>query len=138
MCVFCLYPIPDFQQCVKRGSCRRLILSGLPCLFLFLFNVILHIFKILCISNFVVIICFCNLIIVRVYLSYFCFILSYYLLVGSRPTNGCSPCETHNQATSALLVPLRQAQISLTQGPAETVFSQPCAETPDAPRTERG
>ena len=35
MCVFCLYPIPDSQQYVKRGSCRRLILSGLLCLFLF-------------------------------------------------------------------------------------------------------
>ena len=35
MCVFFLYPIPDSQQCVKRGSCRRLILSGLLCLFLF-------------------------------------------------------------------------------------------------------
>ena len=35
MCIFCLYPIPDSQQCVKRGSCRRLILSGLLCLFLF-------------------------------------------------------------------------------------------------------
>ena len=122
MCVFCLYPIPDSQQCVKRGSCRRLILSGLPCLFLFLFNFILRIFKIFCISNYVVIICFRNLIIVRVYLSYFCFTLSHYLLVGSRPTNGCSPCETHNQATTAQLVPLRHAQISLTQGPAETVF----------------
>ena len=31
MCVFCLYPIPDFQQYVKRGSCRRPILSGLFC-----------------------------------------------------------------------------------------------------------
>ena len=29
MCVFFLYPIPDSQQRVKRGSCRRLILSGL-------------------------------------------------------------------------------------------------------------
>ena len=29
MCVFCLYPVPDSQQCVKRGSCRRPILSGL-------------------------------------------------------------------------------------------------------------
>ena len=29
MCVFCLYPILDSQQCVKRGSCRRPILSGL-------------------------------------------------------------------------------------------------------------
>ena len=28
MCVFCLYPILDSQQCVKRGSCRRPILSG--------------------------------------------------------------------------------------------------------------
>ena len=47
ICVFCLYPIPDSQQCVKRGSCRRLILSGLPrlFLFLFLFEVILRIFK---------------------------------------------------------------------------------------------
>ena len=36
MCVFCLYPIPDSQQYVKRGSCRRLILSGLLCLFSFL------------------------------------------------------------------------------------------------------
>ena len=26
---FCLYPIPDSQQYVKRGSCRRQILSGL-------------------------------------------------------------------------------------------------------------
>ena len=33
--VFCLYPIPDSQQYVKRGSCRRLILSGLLCLFSF-------------------------------------------------------------------------------------------------------
>ena len=29
MYVFCLYPILDSQQCVKRGSCRRPILSGL-------------------------------------------------------------------------------------------------------------
>ena len=36
MCVFCLYPIPDSQQCVKRGSCKCLILSGLLCLFSFL------------------------------------------------------------------------------------------------------
>ena len=52
ICVFCLYPIPDSQQYVKRGSCRRLILSGLPrlFLFLFLFNVILRIFKIFCIQ----------------------------------------------------------------------------------------
>ena len=35
ICVFCLYHIPDSQQYVKRGSCRRLILSGLLCLFLF-------------------------------------------------------------------------------------------------------
>ena len=33
ICVFCLYPIPDSQQYVKRGSCRRPILSGLLCLF---------------------------------------------------------------------------------------------------------
>ena len=33
MCVFCLYPIPDSQQCVMRGSCRRSILSGLLLLF---------------------------------------------------------------------------------------------------------
>ena len=36
ICVFCLYPIPDSQQYVKRGSCRRSILSGLLCLFSFL------------------------------------------------------------------------------------------------------
>ena len=36
ICVFCLYPIPDSQQYVKRGSCRRPILSGLLCLFSFL------------------------------------------------------------------------------------------------------
>ena len=36
ICVFCLYPIPDSQQYVKRGSCRRLILSALLCLFSFL------------------------------------------------------------------------------------------------------
>ena len=35
MCVFCLYSIPNSQQYVKRGSCRRLILSGLLCLFSF-------------------------------------------------------------------------------------------------------
>ena len=35
ICVFCLYPIPYSQQYVKRGSCRRPILSGLLCLFLF-------------------------------------------------------------------------------------------------------
>ena len=35
MCVFCLYPISDSQQCVKRGSCRSPILSGLLCLFSF-------------------------------------------------------------------------------------------------------
>ena len=35
ICVFCLYPIPDSQQYVKRDSCRRLILSGLLCLFSF-------------------------------------------------------------------------------------------------------
>ena len=29
MYVFCLYPIPDSQQRVKRDSCRRPILSGL-------------------------------------------------------------------------------------------------------------
>ena len=34
MCVFYLYPILNSQQCVKRGSCRRPILSGL--LFVFL------------------------------------------------------------------------------------------------------
>ena len=34
MCVFCLYPILDSQQYVKRDSCRRPILSGL----LFRFN----------------------------------------------------------------------------------------------------
>ena len=34
ICVFCFYPIPDSQQCVKRGNCRRPILSGL----LFHFN----------------------------------------------------------------------------------------------------
>ena len=28
MCIFCLFPIPDSQQCVKRGSCRCPILSG--------------------------------------------------------------------------------------------------------------
>ena len=33
--VFCLYHIPDSQQYVKRGSCRRPILSGLLCLFSF-------------------------------------------------------------------------------------------------------
>ena len=43
--------------------------------------------------------------------------------------------ETHNQATSAQLVSSQQAQISPTHGPAETVFSQACAEAPDAPRT---
>ena len=82
MCVFCLYPIPDSQQCVKRGSCRRLILSGLPYLFLFLywFNVILRIFNILY-SNYVVIICFRNLIFARVYLSYFIvFVLFYHII----------------------------------------------------------
>ena len=36
ICVFCLYPILDSQQYVKRGSCRRPILSGLLCLFSFL------------------------------------------------------------------------------------------------------
>ena len=35
MCVFYLYPIPDSQQYVKRGSCRRPILSRLLCLFSF-------------------------------------------------------------------------------------------------------
>ena len=35
ICVFCLYPISDPQQYVKRGSYRRPILSGLLCLFLF-------------------------------------------------------------------------------------------------------
>ena len=35
ICVFCFYPIPDSQQYIKRGSCRRPILSGLLCLFLF-------------------------------------------------------------------------------------------------------
>ena len=35
ICIFCLYPIPDSQQYVKRGSCRCLILSELLCLFLF-------------------------------------------------------------------------------------------------------
>ena len=45
-------------------------MSGLPCSFLFLFNVILRILNILY-SNCVVIICFSNLIIVRDYLSYF-------------------------------------------------------------------
>ena len=34
MCVFCFYPILDSQECVKRGSCRRLILFGLFVLFL--------------------------------------------------------------------------------------------------------
>ena len=27
MCIFCLYPILDSQQCIKRGSCKRSILS---------------------------------------------------------------------------------------------------------------
>ena len=35
MCVFCLYPIPDSQQYIKRDSCRRPILSGLLCVFSF-------------------------------------------------------------------------------------------------------
>ena len=35
ICVFCLYPIPDPQQYVKRGSCKRLILSELLWLFSF-------------------------------------------------------------------------------------------------------
>ena len=34
MCFFCLYPILDSQQCVKRGSYRRPILSGLLVSFL--------------------------------------------------------------------------------------------------------
>ena len=42
MCVFCLYPITDSLQCVKRDNCRSPILSGLlfrlifiePCLFI--------------------------------------------------------------------------------------------------------
>ena len=38
ICVFCLYPIPDSQQCVKRGSCRHPILSGLLCSFSRCFN----------------------------------------------------------------------------------------------------
>ena len=29
MRVFCLYPIPKSQQCVKKGNCRRPILFGL-------------------------------------------------------------------------------------------------------------
>ena len=33
MCVFCLYPIPDYQQYVKRGNCRRPILFGVFCSF---------------------------------------------------------------------------------------------------------
>ena len=33
--VFYLYPIPDSQQYVKTGNCRRPILSGLLCLFSF-------------------------------------------------------------------------------------------------------
>ena len=33
MCIFCLYPIPDSQQCVKRDSCRCPILSELFCSF---------------------------------------------------------------------------------------------------------
>ena len=33
ICVSCLYPIPDSQQYVKRGSWRRPILSGLLCYF---------------------------------------------------------------------------------------------------------
>ena len=28
MCIFCLYPIPDSQQCVKRGSCRHPFCPG--------------------------------------------------------------------------------------------------------------
>ena len=35
ICVLCLYPIPDSQQYVKRGSCRRPILSGLRSIFSF-------------------------------------------------------------------------------------------------------
>ena len=35
ICVFCLYPILDSQQYIKRGSCRRPILFGLLCLFSF-------------------------------------------------------------------------------------------------------
>ena len=33
ICVCCLYPIPDSQQYVKRGNCRRQFLSGLLCFF---------------------------------------------------------------------------------------------------------
>ena len=73
------------------NACRRLILSGLPCLFLFFYsNIILRIFFNILYSNYVVIICFRKLIFVRVYLSYLVVLrtLWYYLLAGSRPTKG--------------------------------------------------
>ena len=38
MCIFCLYPILDSQQCVKRGSYRRPILSELFVSFQFLLD----------------------------------------------------------------------------------------------------
>ena len=41
MCVFSLYPIPDSQQCLKRGSCRPPILSRLLCLFYWSSNLFL-------------------------------------------------------------------------------------------------
>ena len=71
MYVFCLYPIPDSQQYVKRSSCRRLILSRLPYLFFVFCSISSFVFLNILYSNCVVIICFSNLIIVRVYLSYF-------------------------------------------------------------------
>ena len=49
MCVFCLYPIPDSQQCVKRGSCRHSILSGLLCSFKYR-NVFYYYYYYLCLS----------------------------------------------------------------------------------------
>ena len=49
MCVFYLYPILDSQQCVKRDSCRRLILSRLLCLFYFYFYFYFYFWYFLCI-----------------------------------------------------------------------------------------
>ena len=64
-------------------------------MFIFIFVILLSfVFLNILYSKCVVIICFSNLIIVRVYLSYFivlCFILLHYPLVGLRSTNGFLP-----------------------------------------------
>ena len=63
------------------------------------------------------------------------FLFYYIILWWAQGRQTASSRKIHNQATSAQLVSSRQAQISPTLGPAETAFSQACAEESGAPRT---